>query len=284
MSEKALLLLSNAYAGRQSDRVLQIPSAHLGLYSKSVNFSRCIRLSSGSLPRLEFYLLSFRLQIIYDCIIPDQPLWDIGCDHGYLGLQAHGDGLCSQVHLVDRSSAVIDELRCRVAQCWPEGHGRGLRVWRRDAEKEHLPVAGGTVVMAGLGIWTVLRIADRLFPDGPLPAVRLVLACTLKEEQLRVQLRRRGWRLQHEELFAENGHVRQLLACRAQGESIEPFWNGTALSRDNGLLQLFLTERRRYFSLSQSTEPDLVYLKQALNERFGLGAKEDAPTTDQRQR
>ena len=95
-----------------------------------------------------------------------------------------------------------------------------------------------------------------------------MLAPTLREELLRVQLRRQGWYLQHEELYSEAGHVRQLQVWESAGESAQPFWNDTALSRDNGLLDMFLAERRRYFSVSQSVDPDLVYLKKALAERF----------------
>ncbi len=218
-------------------------------------------------------MLSPRLQNIYQCIVPGRPLWDIGCDHGYLGLQAFATGLCEPVHLVDRSALVIGQLRQRVEQSWPKGPGVGLQICHCDAEKDELSVRGGTAVLAGLGLWTILRIVDCQFPQGPPKGTRLVLACVLKEEQLRVQLRRRGWFLQHEELFAENGHVRQLLACQASGEPLEPFWNDSDCSRDNGLWPTYLAERRLYFSVSQSSEPDLVYLKQALQQRFGLEKK-----------
>lgn len=209
--------------------------------------------------------LSARLQIIRDCLLPDQPLWDIGCDHGYLGLRAHHDGLCSVVHLVDRSAVVVDNLRRQVRELWPDGPGDGLQIWQHDAASEPLPVTGGTVVLAGLGIWTILRVLSRTF-SGAVPAgVRLVLAATLEEEFLRLHLCRQGWRLQHEELYAEAGHVRQLLVWESTGEEALPFWNGTSrLSQDHGLLGQFLSERRRYFSVSQSADPDLVYLKEAL--------------------
>ena len=213
-------------------------------------------------------MLSTRLQIIYDRILPGQPLWDIGCDHGYVGLQALGNGLCSEVHLVDRSPPAIAKLHDQVAERWSDGPAKGLRIWHSDAEHDLLPVARGTVVMAGVGNFTVLRIMARVFAGKVPTGVRLVVACTLKEELLRVQLGRLGWCLQHEELYGEAGHMRQVLAWESKGESAQPFWNDTALSRDNGLLDVFLDERRRYFAVNQSTDPDLVCLKNALAERF----------------
>jgi tRNA (adenine22-N1)-methyltransferase len=211
--------------------------------------------------------LSARLQMIWDCLPPDQPLWDIGCDHGYLGLRAHHDGLCSAVHLVDRSPIVTDKLHRQVQELWPDGPGEGLQIWQHDAASEQLPVTGGTVVLAGLGIWTILRVLSRTF-SGAVPAgVRLVLAAIMEEELLRLHLCRQGWRLQHEELYAEAGHVRQLLVWESTGEEALPFWNGTSpLSQGHGLLGEFLSERRRYFSVNQSADPDLAYLKKALND------------------
>lgn len=209
--------------------------------------------------------LSVRLQLIYDCIRPDQPLWDIGCDHGYLGLRAHRDGLCSDVHLVDRAPLVVDKLRRQVQELWPDGPGAGLQIWQHDAASEQLAVTEGTVVVAGLGIWTILRVISRTF-SGAVPAgVRLVLAATLEEELLRLHLCRQGWRLQHEELYAEAGHVRQLLVWEATGQEAQPFWNGPSpQSLDHGLLEEYLSERRRYFYVSQSADADLVFLKEAL--------------------
>jgi tRNA A22 N-methylase len=213
-------------------------------------------------------LLSSRLQNLYDCVLPDQPLWDIGCDHGNLGLWAYADGSCSEVHLVDRSIQVMDRLRRQVAERWPDGPGQGLQLWHQDAEHQQLPVTTGTVVIAGVGVWTILRIAARIFAGRVPVGVRLVLASLLREELLRVHLCRQGWRLQHEELYAEAGQVRQLLVWESTGESARPFWNDSALSHDHGLLAQYLAERRQYFSVSQSTDADLVFLKTALGERF----------------
>lgn len=213
-------------------------------------------------------MLSSRLQIMYDCVLPDQPLWDIGCDHGNLGLWAHAVGSCSEVHLVDRSADVVDELRRQVAKRWPDGPGEGLQLWHQDAENQDLPITTGTVVIAGVGVWTILGIIARVF-SGRVPAgVRLVLASLLKEDVLREHLRRQGWHLQREELYPEAGRVRQLLVWESTGESANPFWNGSALSHEHGLLEQYLAECRQYFSVSQSTDPDLVYLKAALGERF----------------
>jgi tRNA (adenine22-N1)-methyltransferase len=214
--------------------------------------------------------LSVRLKKIYDLILPNQPLWDIGCDHGYVGLHAYRNRLCTEVNLVDQSREVLHSTYRRIAEWFPERTGEGLRVWCLDAGREALPISSGTVVMAGLGTGTIARMIVNLFPEKLPVEVRLVLASTFTGERLRLELLRWGWRLQHEELYPENGHVRQILACGTEGEIIHPFWNRSSISADNGLLEAFLKERRQYFSVCQSRMPDLLYLKKSLISKFGI--------------
>ena len=214
--------------------------------------------------------LSARLKSIYNLILAHQPLWDIGCDHGYLGLHVYRNELCPEVHLVDRSREALQSPSLRIAGWFEEGSGEGIHVWCRDAEYEALPISIGTVVMAGIGTNTIVRIMVNLF-SGLVPVgVRLVLASAFTGERLRLRMRRMEWRLQHEELYLENGNVRQILTCGVEGEIIQPFWNSSSLSLDNGLLETFLQERRQYFSVCQSSAADLLYLKHSFTDSFGI--------------
>lgn len=214
--------------------------------------------------------LSVRLKNIYDLILPNQPLWDIGCDHGYVGLHAYRNRLCTEVNLVDQSREVLHSTYLRIAEWFPERAGEELRVWCLDAERKALPISSGTVVMAGLGTGTIVRMIVNLFSENVPAEVRLVLASTFSGERLRLGLLRLGWRLQHEELYPENGHARQILACGTEGEIIHPFWNRSSISADNGLLEAFLKERRQYFSVCQSSMSDLLYLKNSFISNFGI--------------
>ena len=148
--------------------------------------------------------LSDRLKKVYDLILPNQPLWDIGCDHGYVGLHAHRNRLCTEINLVDQSREVLHSTHLRITEWFPEKTGEELRVWCLDAEREALPISSGTVVMAGLGTPTIVRMITNLFPENVPAEVRVVLASTFTGERLRLRLMRLGWRLQHEELYPEN--------------------------------------------------------------------------------
>ncbi|NKB69046.1 MAG: hypothetical protein GKR89_18415 [Candidatus Latescibacteria bacterium] len=108
--------------------------------------------------------LSDRLKLVYNLILCHQPLWDIGCDHGYLGLHAYSQQLCPEVHLVDRSRGALKNTRRRIAKWCPDEAGRRLSIWQRDAIRQTLPISRGTVVMAGLGSKTIIQMIMNLFP------------------------------------------------------------------------------------------------------------------------
>jgi tRNA (adenine22-N1)-methyltransferase len=209
--------------------------------------------------------LSDRLGRIAACIVPGKPLWDVGCDHGYLGLHAFGSGLCSHVNLVDRSAEVVRRLEARLSQRFPEGLPSGLNLLHRDAANQDLGIEQGSLVLAGLGPGVTLAILTRQF-EAPAQDFRIVLAPDLNEERLRLSLAQRGWRLQYEELYPHTRHARQILICGRDGEAIHPFWNGSGFSRSNGLLDDYWAQRKIYYAKVRATTDEKVRLKQALQQ------------------
>jgi tRNA (adenine22-N1)-methyltransferase len=210
-------------------------------------------------------MLSARLKRVYNRVQPGGPLWDIGCDHGYLGLHAFRSGLCTEVNLVDQSAEVLRRTQPRVDECRLHGPAGNLRVWHADAASEPLPITHGTVVIAGVGHDTALRIVRNLFSNSPADGVMLVLASAPDEERLRLGLARLGWRLRNEELYVEKRHVRQVLTCGRSGQVVDPFWNGSATSVDNGLLERFLDERMAYHRSCREPDGDRRMLADALH-------------------
>lgn len=105
-----------------------------------------------------------RLKLVYNLILCNQPLWDIGCDHGYLGLHAYGKHLCPEVHLVDRSREALKNTRRHVVKWCPGETSSRLLIWEGDATRQTLPINLGTVVMAGLGSKTIIQMIMNLLP------------------------------------------------------------------------------------------------------------------------
>lgn len=108
--------------------------------------------------------LSLRLQKILSLLPEKTELWDIGCDHGLLGLAGLITGKCQFVHMVDTSSTVIDRLQKKLQS------PRYLELWEKFQEKikfhscsgeEVVSQATGCVVIAGMGGETLTKILDR---------------------------------------------------------------------------------------------------------------------------
>ena len=55
--------------------------------------------------------LSKRLTAVYENLIPNEDVWDICCDHGYLGAAAYKSTRFSNIYFVDRVPATIEKLK-----------------------------------------------------------------------------------------------------------------------------------------------------------------------------
>ena len=120
-----------------------------------------------------------RLLRVLSYIRTGDVLWDIGCDHGYLGMRALLEKNLRGLVCVDRSPSVIDGLKERMAlenlppsvrghvlSRLPDYAQKDIRIICADAA--HLPsqTVSGTVVLAGMGARAILRILDNfVFPN-----------------------------------------------------------------------------------------------------------------------
>lgn len=57
--------------------------------------------------------LSERLNILLSFCKKGSPLWDLACDHGYLGLMALEKQLCPHVTFCDLSKVAMEALKCQ---------------------------------------------------------------------------------------------------------------------------------------------------------------------------
>lgn len=121
--------------------------------------------------------LSPRLQLLFDQLLPGLDVWDLCCDHGYLGLKAHAAGVFRRIHFVDSARHLIESLQKRF------GRHEGLYFHSLPAEKlgEKLQ---GNVIAAGVGAELICRILHELTASGVLAAERLVLGPHKDAEKL----------------------------------------------------------------------------------------------------
>lgn len=122
------------------------------------------------------------MQSIYDLLLPGKPVWDLCCDHGYMGLNAYKSGSFTEVYFVDQVEHIIARLKER----FEEEHYRA----ESPSQAYFLPLRGedvdrplkGSVVIAGVGAFTIFKIVQSLHTKGLLQAHRLIL-CPQRDDQ-----------------------------------------------------------------------------------------------------
>lgn len=112
----------------------------------------------------------------------DDALWDVCCDHGYVGIRALQSGEYTEVHFVDKIPHIMDRLEQLILQssrknkCPYELH----LMSGEDLERR----LSGTVLIAGVGGMTIRTIIDSLIDKELLLAGRLLLSPHTDEKVL----------------------------------------------------------------------------------------------------
>jgi tRNA (adenine22-N1)-methyltransferase len=135
--------------------------------------------------------LSPRLQLIYDQLIPGKPVWDICCDHGYLGLKAYQAGAFPQVYFVDQVDSIIEKLKTSFREEFLQAdfHQQAYFI---SSRAEELPrEVTGTAVIAGVGAYTIFKILCTLESKSFLQAQKLILVPQRDEQKLQELLKER---------------------------------------------------------------------------------------------
>lgn len=117
--------------------------------------------------------LSPRFKAFVDHSIPDEPFWDLCCDHGYVGLEIFLSKRCPEVHLVDQVPHIMKKIESYLSDNQLDKTGIFLHTIK--AEKLDSPLLG-TVLIAGVGGKSIQIILAQLLKLNLLQAKRLLLS------------------------------------------------------------------------------------------------------------
>lgn len=152
--------------------------------------------------------LSNRLRTLLDRAREGEPLWDIGCDHGYLAEEAVRSRRFPEVHFVDPLAHQIEAIRRRSLSWTGSGTVWGLHVARaEDLDRE----IRGNVIIAGMGgdrIWSILSAWNA---NGRLHPGRLIFSPHKDVPLLLERMSASGFRLVEEAEVQERGRRRPVL-------------------------------------------------------------------------
>lgn len=91
-------------------------------------------------------------------------IWDIGCDHGLLGLSFRGNPYVEEIHLVDPSLPVINELKNKVIDSYISK--QTLTIHHKAGQSLTLPREKSNLIfIAGMGGKEIGEIVSSLYPQ-----------------------------------------------------------------------------------------------------------------------
>lgn len=149
-------------------------------------------------------MLSARLQTIYNFLLPGTEVWDVCCDHGYLGRAALQAKTFSHVHFVDRVSNIMDKLRSEILQ--PD-RAKFYTVDARALQKELY----GTVSIAGVGGNQISKIIESWQLQNILHAQRIILAPQSHLALVENCLASADYQPHSQTMVQERGRIRHIL-------------------------------------------------------------------------
>jgi tRNA (adenine22-N1)-methyltransferase len=171
--------------------------------------------------------LSPRLAALAEAVRPGSRVADIGSDHGQLPLWLAASGRAAFCLATERT----EEILARVARPDPGEPWADRLAYRAGDGLEPIAPADriDTVVVAGLGGRTILRMLARGLPRRP-EIERLVLQPRAEPASARSFLHRHGWALVAERLTEDGGRLHLTIAAEP---GVDPAYEDDALSAED---------------------------------------------------
>lgn len=119
--------------------------------------------------------LSERLTAVYENLLPSKDVWDICCDHGYLGLAAYQSQKFPKVHFVDQVPSIMEKLKNLFLKFESIAEIDSKAIFICTAGEDLTTEVTGTVSITGIGGLNTFKILDGLSKNNFLNADRLIL-------------------------------------------------------------------------------------------------------------
>ncbi|MDD7402229.1 MAG: class I SAM-dependent methyltransferase [Eubacteriales bacterium] len=205
-----------------------------------------------------------RLQHIKDLISPCGRLWDIGCDHGYLGVHMYLTGACQEAILTDLRAKPLAEAQ-KLACAYGLGPDQ-VTLLLGDGFAGQEAQAGDTIVIAGMGAYEIRSILQSLDLSQD---YTICLQPTWNREVLRRYLAGQAMIIE-ESLVQDRGRTYSIFYLRRGGEkrdlslaeaAIGEAWMADSpiykdyLQKDPGLLYAWLAYLARVYGKRRRKDP-----------------------------
>ncbi len=165
--------------------------------------------------------LSERLKNLRKFHQKQQHIWDIGCDHGLLGMSFYGEAGIESINLVDPSAPVIKELKINYKDSYiTEGY---LNIIHSEGQKLTIQKPSNTIFIAGMGGKEIGEIISHLLPQLD-NSSQIIISPHRKILELRAQLKSMPLSLVTEEVIFEDEQFYQILVLKpGKGSAVSSF-------------------------------------------------------------
>jgi tRNA (adenine22-N1)-methyltransferase len=187
--------------------------------------------------------MSDRIRRLASFVRPHSVLYDLCCDHGYIGWAAWDQKPLAGLVFVDQSPnalrAVHEALQERALAADPR-----IQVINDAAENIKLDTRPSDLVIAGVGIRTIVTIIRALFPEGLGPH-RLIICPEKNSLELRSFLQTQSLGLVAEDVVMEAERFREIIVLEGKGGPIHLLGEGYA-NRQDPHVQSFVASLRAW--------------------------------------
>lgn len=186
--------------------------------------------------------LCLRLQSLFDLVDDSYDvIWDLCCDHGYLGLALMQSNRCKHLHFVDCIPSIIESLRLTVEKvpfqtnCTYDLHATSAENISVDSNSNNL------IVISGVGGKMAISLMDSIIERNG--AHDFLLAPKHNLYEVRSYLVDKGFKLVRESLAEENGrYYENLLVSKNEGNNLslvgDEMWDSAKKSHESYLKKL----------------------------------------------
>jgi tRNA (adenine22-N1)-methyltransferase len=153
---------------------------------------------------------SQRMRILVSYCLAEQEVWDLCCDHGFIGLYAHTLGKFKHIHFVDKQKHIIERLKALLAKA--EVNTQHMSFHSGDAG--HIDqFMEGSLILAGVGGSLGCKIIESLVIKNSLNAKRIIFSPHSQADiscQKLISLESFPYHLTHTDELEESGRLRKL--------------------------------------------------------------------------
>lgn len=201
--------------------------------------------------------LSHRLRKLHSLYREEKHIWDIGCDHGLLGLSFNDHQNVETINLVDPAAPVIEVLKKKLN----DSYITKAHFFHKKGQEIKISTSSNCIFIAGMGGKEIGEILLHLLPMID-ETSQVIISPHRKILELRALLHSLPITLLEEQILEEDGQFYQILALRKEnaGKKVslygEDIWNGK-----EG--QKYLDHQLTFFSVhrDEASQGYVEYLK-----------------------